>query len=77
LAKRSVWIVDYDIPSEPAAVRKRFYRALTRILSELGVKRDWSTWSVVVLQDEEVARAVYETARRFGVSHLYRGEQLE
>jgi len=65
------WIVDYDIPSEPASKRQQFYRKLTRILEKMNVEKDWSTQSVVIVKDEEVAKAVHALARAYGMSHLY------
>jgi len=51
-----MYIVDYDIPEEPAKNKVQFYRDLKR----LGIHgKDYSTLSVFRTEDEYVANAVY------------------
>lgn len=51
---KSVYIVDYDIPRDPASKRVQFYRDLKKM--NTGVR--YSTRSVIYLEERELA-AVY------------------
>jgi len=69
----TVWICDYDISSKEA-VKKRFYRALHKLL---GVAQ-FSSLSCYVLRDEAQARAFYDIAHKYAKhAHLYRAEEVK
>ncbi len=71
-----LYIVDYDIPEEPARDRVQFYRDLKK-LSTAFQKWDYSTLSVLRTQEEELAKAVYllVIAHR-GNAHMYVAEEI-
>ena len=73
------FVCEYDIPSKPNYVRKRFYRRVRRYLRENGLEQvGWSTGSVVFTQDEDFAWYVYREAKKVGgTSHVYRAERLD
>lgn len=69
----TVWIVDYDIPSQERT-KKRFYRSLHRLL---GVRK-FSSLSCYILTDEKEAKAFFDIAKRYAKhAHLYKGERVE
>ena len=69
-----VWIVDYDLPSNPTRIRVAFYRAVRKALKDLGIEHwEFSTASVVVVDDEAIARTIHIIAKQYGKSNLYRG----
>ncbi len=74
----SLWVVDYDIPTEPKAKRMAFYRALWALLEEHKIVRTTSksTMSVWILDSQEIATQIHELAARFGVSHLYQASEV-
>jgi len=71
----TVWIVDYDL--RMANSRRQFYREAKRLMRELGLMGSLSTYSVVVVNDEELARAVHALASKYGRAHLYKAERIE
>lgn len=73
--RETVWIVDYDLSMSNS--RRQFYREVKGLMRELGLMGSLSTYSVVVVKDEELARAVYALASRYGKAHLYKGERIE
>jgi len=66
-----LYVVDYDIPVQPQAERRAFYRGLHRILREHGIIADRSTQSVWVLDSREIAQEIYKLAQNYGHSNLY------
>jgi len=70
----TVWIVDYDL--RMANSRRQFYREVKRLMRKLNLSGSLSTFSVVVVQDEELARAIYALASRYGRAHLYKAERV-
>lgn len=94
-----VYVVEWDIPSNSAAHRARFYRALRRlrriyeadyenastenrntcdkdIQKRSGTSR-FSTMSVLITEDPELAGAIFNLAKAFGRAHIYEARQLE
>ena len=71
--KLSVWIVDWDIPTERRAL---FYYHLNKIKRRHELYGSMSSQSVMVLEEPSVAEAVYRLAARFGHANLYRAEKL-
>jgi len=66
-----VWVVDWDIPAADKAARQRFYRRLRYIwLNYYGDTR-MSTMSVLITDEEDLAREVYSLARKYGRANLY------
>lgn len=74
-ARETVWIVDYDLSMSNS--RRQFYREVKRLMHERELMGRLSTYSVVVVNDEGLARAVYALASRYGKAHLYKGERIE
>ena len=73
----SLWVVDYDIPTEPKARRMAFYRALWALLEEHKILRtSKSTQSVWILDSQPIATEIHELASKFGVSHLYQASEV-
>jgi len=71
-----VWVVDWDIPAADKAARQRFYRRLRYIwLNYYGDTR-MSTMSVLITDEEDLAREVYQLARRFGRANLYEARKV-
>lgn len=71
------WVVDYDIPVEPHAKRRAFYRALHGILKEHSIIADRSTQSVWIIDSEEIAGEIHGLACQYGKSHLYSATRLD
>lgn len=72
-----IYLVDYDIPLKVGAMlRRRFYRALTKICEAYGHNWDRSTMSVFKTEDYDLAMAVYDLASRYGRVNVYRAELL-
>ncbi len=68
-----VYIVDYDIPANPAKERVQFYRDLKKLDSSL----DYSTLSVFRTRDKMMAQAVYLLVKAHGgCGHVYCGEEI-
>jgi len=72
-----VWIVDWDIPSDSAAKRVRFYRALKKLWVAHEGGQEMSTQSVLITEDPGFAKDVYGLAKAFGVAHIYEARQIE
>ncbi len=71
-----VYIVDYDIPVEPAKKRVQFYRDLKR-LSTFSQNYDYSTLSVIRTKEKQVAEAVYFlVVAHGGNAHLYEATEI-
>jgi hypothetical protein len=73
----TVYVVEWDIPSDSAAKRVRFYRALKKIWKDYGAEREMSTKSVFVTSDADFAKDVFGLAKGYGVAHLYEARQIE
>ena len=71
------WVVDYDIPLEPHAKRRAFYRALHKILRKHEITADRSTQSVWILDNEHIAEEIHHLAANYGHSHLYTATIVE
>ena len=69
------WVVDYDIPVDPHAKRRAFYRALHRILRVHEIFADRSTQSVWVLDRKEIAEEIHSLAQSYG--HLYTATRVD
>jgi len=68
--------VDYDIPTAPK-IRMRFYREIKALL--LGNGESWakySTKSVLITNDEALAKSLYFIARKYGKARLYVGHPV-
>ena len=68
--QEQVYIVDWDIRRER---RRMFYYYLTKLK---GLQGSMSTASVMVVDSLEVARAVFELAKKYGRAHLYEAKEL-
>ena len=71
MASRGVWIVDWALPQKQASQRVAFYRALKALRKKYGVENHMSSQSVMILHNQEAAKAVHLLARRYGQSNLY------
>ena len=71
------WVVDYDIPVEPHAKRRAFYRALHRILREHEITADRSTQSVWIMDDQKIAEEIHSLALNYGRSHFYSATRVD
>ncbi len=72
-----VYIVDYDIPEEPAKERIQFYRDMKTLQSKYSQKADYSTLSVFRTCDRILAEAVYLlVVAHKGRGHVYCGEEI-
>jgi hypothetical protein len=71
------WVVDYDIPLEPHAKRRAFYRALHRTLRKYEIVADRSTQSVWILDSEVIAEEIHALALSYGRSHLYAARRVD
>jgi hypothetical protein len=71
------YIVDYDIPEEPAREKVQFYRDMKKLLSSSSQKADYSTLSVFRTCDKILAQAVYllVVAHR-GSGHVYAADDI-
>jgi hypothetical protein len=69
----SVYIVDYDVPREPAGKRVQFYRDLKRVSDSLK----YSTRSVLYTKERELAEAVYWLVMAYnGTANMYKGKEI-
>ncbi len=68
-----MWLVDWDIQSKK---RGLFYYHLKKIRKKYGLYGAMSSQSVMLIDDESVAREVYELADKFGQASLYRVEKV-
>lgn len=67
-----MWIVDYDIPQNPASRRRQFYRRRQRVCAAQHGHIAYSTNSVLLCRTKALAVAVHDLANEYGKSHLYR-----
>jgi len=72
--RETIWIVDYDLQINSS--RRQFYREIKRLMRELNLTGNLSTFSVVTVEDEELARRVFDLASKYGRAHLYRAERI-
>jgi hypothetical protein len=71
------FVVDYDIPAEPASRHMQFYRRLWKLLGAANIEiRKRSTQSVWILDDMGIAKQIHDLASVYGVSHWYRAERI-
>lgn len=71
-----VYIVDWDIPTEPAWRRAYFYKKLQKLRREYGFEGSLSTASVLIIQDRDFAMAVHALASEYGRSNIYEGRRI-
>jgi len=71
------WVVDYDIPVEPHARRRAFYRALHKTLRKYEIVADRSTQSVWIMDSRPIAEEIHALALSYGRSHLYTATRLD
>jgi hypothetical protein len=71
------WVVDYDIPVEPHARRRAFYRALHRTLRKHEIVADRSTQSVWIMDSKQIAEEIHFLAQTYGRSHLYTATRID
>lgn len=71
-----VFIVDWDLPTEPAWKRVYFYKKLRKLRAKHGLEGAMSTQSVLVVKDEQLAWDVHRLAKDYGKSNIYRAEKL-
>ena len=70
------YVVDYDIPVDPQAKRRAFYRALHKTLRAYEIEADRSTQSVWIIDNKKIAEAIHSLAASYGTSHLYQATQV-
>jgi len=68
-----VFIVDWDIPEKR---RRMFYYYLNKIKASREISGSMSSMSVMMTEDEGLAREVYELALKYGRTSLYEGRLL-
>jgi hypothetical protein len=68
----NLWLIDYDLSTKDS--RRQFYRQVEKLISKTDLLNILSTYSVVVVQDGELARTVYTLASKYGKAHLYKAE---
>jgi hypothetical protein len=69
-----VYIVDYDIPKDPAGKRVQFYRDLKMVNDGQG---NFSTMSVICTHKRELAEAVYWLVTAYGGRvNMYQGKEV-
>lgn len=73
-SQSAVWLIDYDLSMNKP--RRQFYREVKRLMNERGLMGALSTYSVIVVNDRELAIAVFDLATRYGRAHLYRAVQV-
>ncbi len=72
-----LYIVDYDIPEEPAKEKIQFYRDIQKLLSNTTQKSDYSTLSVFRTHDKNLAQAVYLlVVAHKGSGHVYYAQEI-
>ncbi|MGD2250949.1 MAG: hypothetical protein PVF58_21330 [Candidatus Methanofastidiosia archaeon] len=70
----SMYIVDYDIPKEPAGKRVQFYRDLKKVNDG---QCNFSTMSVICTEEKELAEAVYWLVIGHGGRvNMYQGKEV-
>lgn len=72
MTRMTTYIVDYDLPLEPAAKRVQFYRRLKKLIEEKKKSVKRSTDSVVITTDEGLARQIYNLAEQYGEANMYK-----
>jgi len=72
------YLVDYDIPKEPASQRVKFYRELRELRRRYKhFTNKFSTCSVFYTLDHTLATEVYNLVKGYGGDcHLYEATQL-
>jgi hypothetical protein len=69
----SMYIVDYDIPREPAGKRVQFYRDSKK----MSIEPEYSTRSVFRTEEKELAEALYWLViAHGGTVNMYKGEEV-
>ncbi|MEM2370581.1 MAG: hypothetical protein QXH51_06735 [Candidatus Bathyarchaeia archaeon] len=68
-----IYIVDWDIPEEK---RFLFYYYLKKIKRKYRLSVTISTYSVVKVNDEKLAREIFELASKYGKANLYKAELI-
>ncbi|MGD2251108.1 MAG: hypothetical protein PVF58_22145 [Candidatus Methanofastidiosia archaeon] len=70
----SMYIVDYDIPKEPAGKQVQFYRDLKKVNDG---QCNFSTMSVICTEERELAEAVYWLVIGYGGTvNMYKGKEV-
>ncbi|MGD2251187.1 MAG: hypothetical protein PVF58_22540 [Candidatus Methanofastidiosia archaeon] len=70
----SMYIVDYDIPKDPAGKRVQFYRDLKKVNDG---QCNFSTMSVICTHKRELAEAVYWLVTAYGGRvNMYKGKEV-
>ena len=70
-----VYVVDYDIPAVPK-IRMRFYREIRELLHKGEKYARYSTQSVLITNDEALAKSVYLIAKKYGRARIYRAHEI-
>ncbi len=76
MSEKNVWIVEYDIPVEPASKRRAFYRAVHRELDAKKIRWKWTGRSVIVTPNKDLAQIIHNLAKQYGKSHLYKATKV-
>ena len=71
-----VYVVDYDIPAIPR-IRMRFYREVRQLLAKNQKLAHYSTQSVLITEDEFLAKEIYLLAKKYGKARIYVGYPIE
>jgi hypothetical protein len=71
-----VYVVEYDIPAVPK-IRMRFYREIRQFLDNGEKLAKYSTQSVIITDDEALAKMIYLIASKYGKSRIYRAYPIE
>jgi hypothetical protein len=71
-----VYVVEYDIPDIPR-IRMRFYREIRRFLNNGEKLAKYSTQSVIITEDEVLAKSIYMLASKYGKARLYKAYPIE
>jgi len=70
-----VYVVDYDIPAIPK-IRMRFYREIRQLLHNGDKYARYSTQSVLITEDEILAKSIYMIAKKYGKARIYRAYEI-
>lgn len=71
------YIVDYDLSLSHPTQRRAFYRAVHKILKTVSCETGWSTQSVIVIEDRDIAESIFELARGLGSVHIYKATKIK
>ena len=71
-----VYVVEYDIPDVPK-IRMRFYREVWRFFNNSEKLAKYSTQSVIITEDEVLAKSIYMLASKYGKARLYKAYPIE